>query len=57
MHRFIEEFALTHQQIAEAVGKARATVTNLLRLMSLPRELWWWQTLGKGLHRASLLIR
>jgi ParB family chromosome partitioning protein len=39
MHRFIEEFALTHQQIAEAVGKARATVTNLLRLMSLPREV------------------
>lgn len=39
MHRFVEEFELTHQQIAEAVGKARATVTNLLRLMSLPREV------------------
>ena len=39
MHRFVEEFGLTHQQIAEAVGKARATVSNLLRLMGLPREV------------------
>jgi ParB family transcriptional regulator, chromosome partitioning protein len=39
MHRFVEEFELTHQQIAEAVGKARATVSNLLRLMALPREV------------------
>mgnify|MGYP003520477651 FL=1 len=39
MHRFVEEFDLTHQQIAEAVGKARATVSNLLRLMALPREV------------------
>ena len=39
MHRFVEEFELTHQQIAEAVGKARTTVSNLLRLMALPREV------------------
>ncbi len=39
MHRFVEEFDLTHQQIAETVGKARATVSNLLRLMALPREV------------------
>ena len=39
MHRFVEEFGLTHQQIAEAVGKARATVSNLLRLMALPRDV------------------
>lgn len=39
MHRFVEEFELTHQQIAEAVGKARATVSNLLRLIALPREV------------------
>lgn len=39
MHRFVEEFELTHQQIADAVGKARATVSNLLRLMALPREV------------------
>jgi ParB family chromosome partitioning protein len=33
--RLQQEFELTHQQIADAVGKSRATVTNLLRLMSL----------------------
>lgn len=29
------EFVMTHQQIAQAVGKSRATVTNLLRLIDL----------------------
>lgn len=38
-HRLHEEFALTHQQIAEAVGKDRSTVTNLLRLLSLPEQV------------------
>jgi len=38
-HRLHEEFALTHQQIAEAVGKDRSTVTNLLRLLSLPAQV------------------
>lgn len=33
--RLQQEFELTHQQIADAVGKSRTTVTNLLRLMSL----------------------
>ena len=31
-----EEFSLTQQEIAEAVGKDRSTVANLLRLLSLP---------------------
>lgn len=35
LSRLQQEFTLTHQQIADAVGKSRATVTNLLRLMSL----------------------
>src|SRR5215475_15792869 len=34
--RLIDEFNLTHQQVAEAVGKDRTTVTNLLRILSLP---------------------
>lgn len=34
--RLIDEFHLTHQQIAEAVGKDRTTVTNLLRILGLP---------------------
>lgn len=38
LSRLQEEFHLTHQQVAEAVGKSRVTVTNLLRLMSLSPE-------------------
>lgn len=38
LQRFQDEFELTHQQVAEAVGKSRTTVTNLLRLMSLSSE-------------------
>lgn len=37
--RLQKEFELTHQQIADAVGKSRATVTNLLRLMSLREDV------------------
>lgn len=35
LHRLIEEFGLTHQQTAEAVGKSRTNVTNTLRLLNL----------------------
>ncbi|MCD8476271.1 MAG: ParB/RepB/Spo0J family partition protein [Shewanella fodinae] len=35
LNRLIEEFELTHQQVADAVGKSRATVSNLLRLNAL----------------------
>lgn len=35
LNRLLEEFELTHQQVADAVGKSRASVTNLLRLNSL----------------------
>jgi ParB family transcriptional regulator, chromosome partitioning protein len=34
--RLIEEFNLTHQQVADAVGKDRTTITNLLRILTLP---------------------
>jgi ParB family transcriptional regulator, chromosome partitioning protein len=37
--RLIEEFGLTHQQAAEAVGRSRAAVSNLLRLMELTEEV------------------
>lgn len=37
--RLIEEFGMTHQQVAEAVGKSRTSVTNLLRLLALPEEV------------------
>jgi ParB family chromosome partitioning protein len=34
--RLIAEFKLTHQQAADAVGRSRASVSNLLRLLDLP---------------------
>jgi len=37
--RLIDDFQLTQQQVAEAVGKDRTTVTNLLRILSLPDEI------------------
>ncbi len=39
LQRLQEEFQLTQQQVADAVGKSRATVTNLLRLIALPEEI------------------
>jgi len=39
LHRLLDEFELTHQQIAESVGKSRTTVTNLLRLLDLAVEV------------------
>ena len=35
LQRLLEEFELTHQQTADAVGKSRASVSNLLRLNTL----------------------
>jgi len=35
LQRLLQEFELTHQQVADAVGKSRTAVTNLLRLNSL----------------------
>jgi ParB family chromosome partitioning protein len=37
--RLIKEFQLTHQQVAEAVGRSRAGVSNLLRLLELAPEV------------------
>lgn len=37
--RLANEAGLTHEQIAERTGKDRATVTNLLRLLRLPKEI------------------
>jgi ParB family chromosome partitioning protein len=39
LHRLTEEFGLTHADAAGAVGRSRATVTNLLRLLELPRQV------------------
>jgi ParB family chromosome partitioning protein len=39
LHRLLTEFTMTHQQVADAVGKSRATITNLLRLLELQPEV------------------
>src|SRR4051794_17841832 len=37
--RLIDEFGLTQQQVADAVGKDRTTITNLLRVLTLPTAI------------------
>jgi ParB family chromosome partitioning protein len=57
--RLHRDFQLTHQQIAEAVGKDRSTVSNLLRLLALPvpvLELLERGTLTMGHARALLAV-
>lgn len=59
LHRLIEEFELTHAQAAEAVGRSRASVSNLLRLLELPpaiRALLESRRLEMGHARALLTL-
>jgi len=37
--RFSEEFGLTQNEISQRVGKGRATVANVMRLLNLPQEI------------------
>lgn len=39
LKRLIDDFDLTHQQAADAVGRSRAAVSNLLRLTELPASI------------------
>lgn len=39
LQRLQQEFQLTQQQVADAVGKSRVTISNLLRLIALPEEV------------------
>ncbi|EKD55186.1 MAG: hypothetical protein ACD_60C00025G0083 [uncultured bacterium] len=39
LQRLLDEFSMTHQQVADAVGKSRVSVTNLLRLLTLSDEV------------------
>jgi ParB family transcriptional regulator, chromosome partitioning protein len=59
LNRLLEEFELTHQQIAQAVGKSRATVSNLLRLNALNepvKRLLEYGDIDMGHARALLAI-
>jgi ParB family transcriptional regulator, chromosome partitioning protein len=57
LKRLIEEFGMTHARAAEAVGRSRASVTNLLRLLELPepvRDMLARRELDMGHARALL---
>jgi len=57
--RLIDEFDMTHQAAAEAVGRSRAAVTNLLRLQNLHadvQEMLMQNRLDMGHARALLAI-
>ena len=59
LSRLIGEFELTHQQAADAVGRSRAAVSNLLRLLELPaaiRALLESRQLEMGHARALLTL-
>ncbi|MCH9770223.1 MAG: ParB/RepB/Spo0J family partition protein [Gammaproteobacteria bacterium] len=59
LQRLVDEFQLTHQDIATAVGKSRTNVTNLLRLLRLNpevRELVEQGQLEMGHARALLAL-
>ena len=59
MSRLIADFGLTHQQTAESVGRSRAAVSNLLRLLDLEettKELLDGGKLDMGHARALLAL-
>ena len=39
LQRLLDEFGMTHQQVADSIGRSRTGVTNLLRLLSLNKEV------------------
>jgi ParB family chromosome partitioning protein len=59
LQRLIDEFKLTHQEAAEAIGRSRSATTNLLRLLNLTRqvqELVFESKLDMGHARALLAL-
>jgi ParB family transcriptional regulator, chromosome partitioning protein len=57
LRRLVDEFEMTHGEVAEAVGRSRTSVTNLLRLLELPppvRQLLEERVLDMGHARAIL---
>ncbi|HWI14140.1 MAG TPA: ParB/RepB/Spo0J family partition protein [Burkholderiales bacterium] len=59
IQRLIQEFGLTHQAVADSLGRSRAAVTNLLRLLELAppvRELLSQGKLDMGHARALLAL-
>ncbi|GLR12140.1 ParB/RepB/Spo0J family partition protein [Chitinimonas viridis] len=59
LQRLIDEFGMTHEACAHAIGKSRSAVTNLLRLLNLAepvRELLMQGAIDMGHARALLTL-
>ncbi len=59
LQRLLEEFGLTHQEVATAIGKSRTAVSNLLRLLQLNKKVKDLLMVGKlemGHARALLAV-
>ena len=59
LKRLADEFGLTHETIAKAVGKSRSAISNSLRLLSLPepvQEMLYQRRLEMGHARALLTL-
>ena len=59
LKRLADEFELTHEEMAKSVGRSRAAVTNLLRLLSLSRgarQLLEYGKIEMGHARAILAL-
>ncbi len=57
LHRLMVEFAMTHQEVANAVGKSRSGISNLLRLLELDPEVKTLVEEGKlSLGHAKVLL-
>jgi len=57
--RLVDDFGLTHEQVAERVGRSRVSVTNTMRLLRLPegvRQLLLTDALTEGHARALLML-
>lgn len=59
LKRLADEFGLTHETIAKAVGKSRSAISNTLRLLSLPepvQDMLYQRRLEMGHARALLTL-
>lgn len=59
IQRLIDEFSMTHQEAADAVGRSRSAASNLLRLLKLPQSVQSMLMEGKldmGHARALLVL-
>lgn len=59
LKRLVEEFGLTHDTVAQAVGRSRSSISNSLRLLNLPepvQDLMFARQLDMGHARALLSL-